>query len=139
MPTAGWPSAPKRRHEALVHLAGKYHQRDVPRLGIGYAQSIYKLAFGAKPFHHARQLHAAAMHHGHLVAIANQIGNGANAALQQLWNLPGPHRQALRHTSCQPLRFVPAKHHVHVLHCLSRCALQQIVEATHNHRAPSIA
>ena len=40
---------------------------------------------------------------------------------------------------CQALRFVPAEHHVHVLYRLARCALQQVVQAAHNHSAPAIA
>ena len=77
------PERAESRDEALVHLAGEDHQRDVAGFGIGDAQAVDEFALLAQRLQRARQLHAAAMDHGHLVAIAHQVGNGAHAAIQQ--------------------------------------------------------
>ena len=69
--------------QALVHVAGKDHQRDVARLRVGDAQAVDELALLAQRLERAGQLHAAAMNHGHLVAVAHQLGDGARAAFEQ--------------------------------------------------------
>ena len=74
-------------HQAFVHLAGKDHQRHVTGLRIGDAQSIDKLALFAQRLQHARQLHAAAVNHGHLIAVAHQFNDGAHATVQERWRL----------------------------------------------------
>ena len=73
----------QRGDQSFIHLAGKDHQRHVARLGVGDAQTIDELALLAQRFERARQLHAAAVNHGHLMAIAHKIGNSARAAFQQ--------------------------------------------------------
>ena len=80
----------ERGHEALVHFAGEHHQRNVAGFGIGDAQAVDEFALLAQRLEHAGQLHAAAMHDGHLVAVAHKLGDGARAAIEQRRDSQGP-------------------------------------------------
>ena len=73
----------KRGDQAFVDLAGEDHQRHVARFGIGDAQAGDEFALVAQRLQRARQLHAAAVHHGNLVAVAHQLRDGARAAFEK--------------------------------------------------------
>ena len=76
----------ERGDQALVHLAGEDHQRDVAGFGVGDAQAVDELALLAQGLEHAGQLHAAAVDDGDLIAVAHELGDGARAALEQRWS-----------------------------------------------------
>ncbi len=65
-----------------------------------------------KRFQRAGQLHAAAVHHGHLIAVAHQVGNRARAARQQRRSFKARSAELDDILHSEPLRLVPAQHHV---------------------------
>jgi hypothetical protein len=56
-------------------------------ISVGNTQAVDKFALLAQRLQHARQLHAAAVDHRHLIAVARQLRDSARAAFKQRWNL----------------------------------------------------
>ena len=119
-------------NELLVHFSGQNHQRHVAGLGVGDAQSVDELALFAKRLQHARQLRAAAVDHGNLVAVARQFCNCAGTSLQKRRNFKASStqfddilhskpseasfiRDLPRRFSFQAFGLRPAEHDVHIL------------------------
>ncbi len=72
-------------NQAFVHPARKNHQRDVAGFRVGDAKAVDEFALLAQRLERTGQLHTAAVHHGHLVAVAHQFGDGPHAAVKKRW------------------------------------------------------
>ena len=74
----GHAQCAQARDQPLVHLPGQNHQRHVAGFRVGHAQAVDEFALLSERLQHLRQLRAAAMNHGHLMAVAHQFRNGAH-------------------------------------------------------------
>src|SRR5262249_40823466 len=76
----------ERCDQALVYLAGQDHERDVAGFGVGDAQAGDELTLLAESLQRVGELHAAAMHDGYLMAIAYELCDGTDAAVEECGN-----------------------------------------------------
>ena len=78
------PLLTERCDQRFIHATRKHHQRGIARLCVGHAKTADELALLAHCLQRARQLHAAAMHDGDLMAVENQICDRFANGVQQL-------------------------------------------------------
>src|SRR5271165_1891444 len=71
-----------RSHHSFVDQPAEHHEGDIASFRVGDPKAAHKLALFPEPLQHLRQRPAAAMYHGHAMAILSQFSDRFGALAQ---------------------------------------------------------